>query len=176
MAYVAPLSHACYFEAGAHPYVLGVDNPDDSLPPILPHVEDFGDWRTWVGRWGNSTGVGGGTFGGRSPASPGKQGQKWDNPNAWHTRGLAKKPLRVGSQAVRQAGRATYPKLQSIDAERDDGRVRVAYELDPATPAQGLLPARHAPQARRRAPAARQLARSRSARRRAWSKCRSRRA
>src|SRR4051812_20771249 len=132
IAYVAPLSHACYFEAGAHPYVLGVDNPDDSLPPILPRVEEFGDWRTWIGRWGNSTGVGGGKFGGRSPASPGNQGQKWDSPNAWHTRGLARKPLRIGSNAVRQAGRATYPKLRSVAAERDDGRVRVAYELDPA--------------------------------------------
>ena len=46
IVYVAPLSHACYFEPGAHPYVLGVDNPDDSLAPVLPKVEEFGAWST----------------------------------------------------------------------------------------------------------------------------------
>ena len=80
---MAPLSHACYFEPGAHPYVLGVDNPDGSLPPVLPQVEPFGAWDDWTGRWGSSTGVGSrflrgplaGRFGGRSPASPGQQGR-----------------------------------------------------------------------------------------------------
>jgi hypothetical protein len=30
IVYVAPLSHACYFEAGAHPYLFGIDNPGRS--------------------------------------------------------------------------------------------------------------------------------------------------
>jgi hypothetical protein len=132
IAYVAPLSHACYFEAGAHPYVLGVDNPDDSLPPILPHVEPFGDWQSWTGRWGNSAGVGGGQFGGRSPASPGRQGQKWDHPNAWHLRAQAATPLRTGRKVVAQAGRLTYPKLLELDATREDHRILVRYKLDTA--------------------------------------------
>jgi hypothetical protein len=132
IAYVAPLSHACYFEAGAHPYVLGVDNPDDSLPPILPRIELFGDWARWTGRWGNSAGVGGGQFGGRSPASPGRQGQKWDHPNAWHLRAQAATPLRTGRKAVRQLGRATYPKLLELDATREAGHVLVRYKLDTA--------------------------------------------
>jgi hypothetical protein len=112
--------------------VFGVDNPDDSLPPILPRVEPFGDWKGWVGRWGNSNGVIGGQFGGRSPASPGKQGQKWEHPSAWHTRALAATPLRTGRKVVRQLGRATYPRLLDIEAEREDARVRVEYKLDPA--------------------------------------------
>lgn len=132
VVYVAPLSHACYFEPGSHPYVLGVDNPDGRLAPVLPRVEPFGPWVAWKGSWGNSTGVAGGTFGGRSPASPGRQGQKWDHPAAWHTRARAATPLRRGRSLVRAAGKATYPKLTGIAARREDGRVLVDYALDTA--------------------------------------------
>ena len=132
VVYVAPLSHACYFEPGAHPYPIGIDNPDDSLPPVLPQLEEFGAWAAWTGRWGNSTGVLGGQFGGRSPASPGRQGQKWSHPSAWHTTARATKPLRSASRAARQAGKATYPKLRSIAARRVGDRVLVDYALDPA--------------------------------------------
>jgi len=132
IVYVAPLSHACYFEPGAHPYVIGVDNPDDSLAPILPEVVEFGTWSRWTGRWGNSVGVLGGKAGGRSPASPGRQGAKWDNPATWHTRAKARKPLNATSRAVRQAGKATYPKLLGIQARREGDRILVDYQLDPA--------------------------------------------
>lgn len=147
VVYVAPLSHACYFEPGAHPYILGIDNPDDSLAPILPIVEDLGDWRSWAGRWGNSTGVGGGKFGGRSPASPARQGQKWEHPDAWHLRARAATPLRRARRVVRQAGQLTYPRLLDIDARREDGRVRVDYELDgaPLRRASRLLVTLHRP-------------------------------
>ena len=140
IAYVAPLSHACYFEPGAHPYVLGVDNPDDSLPPVLPQVEPFAAWETWTGRWGSSTGVGSrflrgplaARFGGRSPVSPGRQGMKWDRPAAWHLRARAATPLRQARRVVRAAGTATYPKLLAIAARREGDRVLVDYRLDPA--------------------------------------------
>jgi hypothetical protein len=147
VVYVAPLSHACYFEPGAHPYTLGVDNPDDSLPPILPRLEEFGAWHRWTGRWGNSTGVVGGQFGGRSPASPGRQGQKWDHPAAWHARARTARPLRAGRRVVRQAGKATYPKLLAIDARRQGDRVVVDYTLDsaPQRRASRLLVTLHRP-------------------------------
>jgi len=132
LVYVAPLSHACYFEPGAHPYVLGVDNPDDSLPPVLPQLEELGAWARWSGRWGNSVGVLGGKFGGRSPAGPGRQTQKWDHPAAWHAKAKAKAPLKRGSKVVKQAGKATYPKLLAIEARRDGDRILVDYRLDPA--------------------------------------------
>jgi hypothetical protein len=136
IVFVAPLSHACYFEPGAHPYVIGVDNPDDSLPPVLPRVEPFGAWDRWTGRWGNSTGVAGGRFGGkfggRSPVSPGRQGVKWDHPGAWHLKARARRPFGVGSRIVKAAGTATYPKLLSIDARREGDRVLVDYRTDPA--------------------------------------------
>jgi hypothetical protein len=132
IVYVAPLSHALYFEPGAHPYVIGVDNPDDTLPPILPALEEFGSWSGWSGRWGASRGVGGGRFGGRSPASPGRQGAKWDRPAAWHGRAKAAKPLRQTSRVVRAVGTATYPKLTDVGARREGDRVLVDYRLDPA--------------------------------------------
>jgi hypothetical protein len=132
IVYVAPLSHACYFEPGAHPYPVGVDNPDGSLAPVLPRLEEFGAWATWSGRWGNSVGVAGGLFGGRSPDSPGRQKQKWDSPAAWHTTARTTKPLRSAGRAARQAGKATYPKLQAIEARRVGDRVIVDYTLDPA--------------------------------------------
>jgi hypothetical protein len=132
VVYVAPLSHACYFEPGAHPYVFGVDNPDGSLPPVLPKLEEFGAWASWSGRWGNSKGVAGGTFGGRSPASPGRQSKKWDRPAAWHAGAVRATPLRRGRRVVRQAGKLTYPKLVSLAARREGDRVVVDYAVDPA--------------------------------------------
>jgi hypothetical protein len=112
--------------------VFGIDNPDDSLAPVLPQIEPFGAWSGWSGRWGASRGVIGGRFGGRSPASPGRQGQKWDHPAAWHGRARAAAPLRQSRRLVRQAGKATYPKLESIQARREDDRILVDYTLDPA--------------------------------------------
>jgi hypothetical protein len=132
IVYVAPLSHACYFEPGAHPYVFGIDNPDDTLDPVLPLLEPFGAWSGWRGRWGASRGVAGGRFGGRSPASPARQGDKWGRPAAWHSRARAATPLRQGGRLVRQAGKATYPKLEAIEARREGDRIVVDYTLDPA--------------------------------------------
>jgi hypothetical protein len=150
IVYVAPLSHACYFEPGAHPYVVGVDNPDGTLPPVLPAVEPFGGWERWTGRWGSSTGVLGGRFGGRSPASPGRQGMKWDHPAAWHLRARAATPLREGRRLVRAAGTLTYPKLEAVAARREGDRVLVDYRLDPAPHrrASRLLVTLHRPDAR----------------------------
>jgi hypothetical protein len=132
IAYVAPLSHACYFEAGAHPYVIGVDNPDDSLSPVLPRVEPLGAWRDWIGRWGASTGVLGGALGGRSPASPARQGAKWDAPGAWHDRARAAAPLRRGRRVARAVGGATYPRLRTLAARPAGEDVQVDWTIDPA--------------------------------------------
>jgi hypothetical protein len=132
VVYVAPLSHACYFEPGAHPYWVGIDNPDGSQPPVLPRLEPLAAWERWDGRWGASTGVLGGRFGGRSPASPGRQGAKWDDPGAWHDRARRATPLRRGRRTVSRAGALTYPKLLELSARREGAQVVVEYRLDPA--------------------------------------------
>jgi hypothetical protein len=140
VVFVAPFSHANYFEAGAHPYVIGVDNPDGAVDHVLPRVEPFGDWVTWPGRWGSSTGVlarfSPRRLGGRSPASPGKQGNKWNHPAAWHRRAQIATPFRRFGQVVRAAGRLTYPRLRRIAARVAGNAVEVEYELG-RTPLQG---------------------------------------
>jgi hypothetical protein len=149
VVYVAPLSHANYFEPGAHPYVIGVDTPDGGADPVLPRIETFGAWDSWPGRWGNSTGVlarfSRGRLGGRSPASPGRQGQKWEHPAAWHMRARLRTPARTMSRGVRQLGRLTYPRLRRLSARAEDGRLLVDWELDrvPLRGAQRLLVTLH---------------------------------
>jgi hypothetical protein len=80
VVYPALGSHANYFE------------PVDQLPEIgdqgngkgeeLDAIEwrDFGDWDEWPGLWGNSTGEG------RSPSSPGRQGERWSAPHRYHAK------------------------------------------------------------------------------------------
>jgi hypothetical protein len=133
VVFVAPFSHANYFEAGAHPYLIGVDNPDGEVDHVLPRVEPFGAWETWPGRWGSSTGVlarfSRGRLGGRSPASPGCQGQKWEHPDAWHRRAQLATPFRKIGRGVRAVGTLTYPRLESISARMAAEGVDVEWEL-----------------------------------------------
>ena len=56
VVYVSPLSHASYFEAGTHPYPIGIDHPYGDGPEAWLPVELFGDWVKWPGRWGNASG------------------------------------------------------------------------------------------------------------------------
>ena len=133
VVFVAPFSHANYFEFGAHPYLIGVDNPDGAVDHVLPRVEAFGPWETWPGRWGSSTGVlaafSAGRLGGRSPASPGKQGSKWKHPATWHRRAEIATPFRRFGQVVRAAGRRTYPRLNEISARVAGNAVEVGWVL-----------------------------------------------
>jgi hypothetical protein len=81
IAYVAPLSHACYFGARKHPYLIGVDDPRGDGPSRELPVVPFGDWVGWEGRWGS------GERGiarriGFGPKSPAHQGLKWRDPGA----------------------------------------------------------------------------------------------
>jgi hypothetical protein len=76
VVYVALGSHANYFTAGAR----GEDEANGG-GALLDNVQwaDFGDWATWAGRWGNSTGAG------KSPESPGSQGTRWRTPHLYHS-------------------------------------------------------------------------------------------
>jgi hypothetical protein len=130
LIYVAPFSHACYFEPGAHPYLGGVDNPDGSLPPVLSQIEELGVWRSWVGRWGNSVGVLGGKLGGRSPASPARQGTRWGRPLLYHRQGQGVGIWRKVGRGVRQVGRVNYPILTRLSGRLSGQLLTVDYELD----------------------------------------------
>ena len=74
--YVALGSHANFFTPG--------DRGDDEANGrgrVLDDVQwrDFGSWSSWQGLWGNSTGAG------RSPESPGRQGDRWTRPHVYHS-------------------------------------------------------------------------------------------
>ncbi|HEY6780360.1 MAG TPA: Vps62-related protein [Thermoleophilaceae bacterium] len=75
--YVALGSHANYFTPG--------DRGEDvanGRGKVYDEIDwrDFGDWATWPGMWGNSTGAG------RSPDSPGSQRERWELPHVYHAR------------------------------------------------------------------------------------------
>jgi Calcineurin-like phosphoesterase len=128
--YVAPLSHALYFEAGAHPYFPGVDDPDGSLPPVLPKVEELGPWRSWKGLWGNSKGVGRDRFS-SSPKSPANQGTRWGEPERYHREGVKGSRWRQLGRVVRFVGKLSYPRLDRVTAHLAGERLQVSYELKP---------------------------------------------
>jgi hypothetical protein len=74
--YVALGSHANYFTAFGN-----LEDESDGKGARLTAIEwrAFGPWATWSGRWGNSTGVG------KSPQSPGQQGDRWLRPHIYHS-------------------------------------------------------------------------------------------
>ena len=134
--YVAPFSHANYFEKGAHPYPGGIDNPDGSEEAVVPELEQLGQWRGWQGRWGNSTGVlqplSRGKLGGVSPKSPAHQGPRWTNPAKYHAEAQRGDIWRKLGRLVRWVGTPTYPRLRSVSAHLAGQRLTVGYELGSA--------------------------------------------
>jgi hypothetical protein len=128
VVYVAPYSHAAYFEPGAHPYVLGVDHPTRGGPSDLLPVERFGPWVEWCGHWGSSERVIAGRIG-NGPRSPSKQGWKWEHPARFQLR-LRSRWIRVQlGRLMHLAGRLTFPKPPRVSARLEGRACVVAYEL-----------------------------------------------
>src|SRR5918995_1802414 len=133
IVYVAPFSHASYFEPGTHFYLGGTDNPDGGVMMPLPAVEEFGDWAVWEGRWGNSRGVfwrwSAGKLGGGTPAGPGKQEPKWSNPPEVPDQAEERPPQE--SRPGWERGKATYPKEPRItDVRAEEQRLTVEYGIE----------------------------------------------
>jgi hypothetical protein len=133
VVYVAPFSHASYFEARTHWHPGGPDTPDGNGPAYLPRLERFEAWATWPGRWGSSTGVlariSGGRLGGRSPASPGAQRGRWERPTEFHDKARRKRPFGLIDRALWTLGRRTYPLSPEIDAELGGTELRGTYSV-----------------------------------------------
>ena len=142
VVYLAPFSHAAYFEAVTHFYGTGVDNPAANGPEVLPDVEPFGDWVAWPGRWGGDLGrkiVG--TRVGRSPRSPGCQGHYLD-PAAFERRQgrrAGSTLILLVSQALYSIGKLTVPRTPVIERVDLDGDAVVHY----ACPRSPLRKPRH---------------------------------
>lgn len=77
--YPALGSHANYFEPVEQ--VPEIGDTGDGEGEVLDSIEwrEFGPWAKWGGRWGNSTGEG------KSPQSPGSQGDRWHAPHLYHS-------------------------------------------------------------------------------------------
>jgi len=121
VVYVAPHSHASYFEDGTHPYLVGIDHPAGGGPEDFLPVEPFGDWVNWPGRWGNSERVIAQRIG-NGPPTPSQQGTKWSNPARWQVL-LRARWVRVQlGRLMHLIGNLTSPK-KPVLAARVEGRV-----------------------------------------------------
>jgi hypothetical protein len=130
VVYIAPLSHASYFNPNSHPYFFGIDHPyaDGPAATDLPVVA-FGPWVDWEGRWGSTERTIGGRIGG-GPRSPRWQNPKWERPAIWHRRMRYRRVRALLGRAMHALGRLTYPIPPRITASPEGGTVQVRWELD----------------------------------------------
>jgi hypothetical protein len=128
VAYVAPLSHASYFEAGTHPYPIGIDHPFGDGPEASPEVARFGDWVHWPGRWGNSERVIAGRIG-NGPPSPSRQGSKWKSPAAFQRKMGRRKFRAVLGRLLYRLGKPFYPNPPELSARFDGSHCVLDYRL-----------------------------------------------
>ena len=130
LVFVAPFSHAAYFEAGTQAYGFRflADNPDGGGPQVNPRLARFGDWAAWPGRWGRTRSIPG-VPGGTGPRSPGRQSVRWEDPARFHRE--ARKRRDREERLGWRLGRFTYPRdplgLEAVEAR--EGLIRVRYEL-----------------------------------------------
>jgi hypothetical protein len=126
VVYVAPFSHASYFDSRTHWHPGGPETADGRGPNYLPRIERFGPWATWPGRWGNSAGVlaslSGGKLGGRSPPSPGAQTGRWLRPTEFHQQAERKRPFGAVDRAAWSVGSRTYPNAPRLEGVTLRGR------------------------------------------------------
>ena len=126
--YVSPLSHASYFEAGTHPYPVGIDHPYGDGPEIWLPVERFGDWVQWPGRWGNTERVIAQRVG-NGPPSPSRQGSKWASPAAFQRKVGRRKLRAVLGRLLYRLGKPFYPNPPVLSARLEGRCCIVDYRL-----------------------------------------------
>jgi hypothetical protein len=128
VVYIAPYSHASYFEAGTHPYPIGIDHPYGDGPESWLPVELFGEWVNWPGRWGNAERVIARRIG-NGPPSPSRQGVKWTSPAAFQ-RKLKRRALRsILGRLLHRLGEPFYPNPPELSARLEGNRCIVEYQL-----------------------------------------------
>ena len=128
VVYVSPLSHASYFEAGTHPYPVGIDHPYGDGPEAWVAVEPFGDWVNWPGRWGNAERVIAQRIG-NGPPSPSRQGSKWASPAGFQRKMGRRKFRALLGRLLHRLGKAFYPKPPEISVRPEGRRCYVDYRL-----------------------------------------------
>jgi hypothetical protein len=128
VVYVAPLSHASYFEAQTQPYPGGIDHPYGDGPESWLPVEPFGPWNDWPGYWGSREHVIAGRIG-NPPRGPAHQGSKWRNPAVFQAKRFPWKLRRFAGRALRFLGRPFYPLEPELSARLGGRRCTVDWRL-----------------------------------------------
>ena len=128
VVYVSPLSHASYFEAGTHPYPVGIDHPYGDGPEAWLPVEPFGSWNDWPGNWGSKDHVIAGRLG-NPPRSPAHQGSKWKDPAAFQ-RKMRRRAFRswIG-RLMHRLGKSSYPLPPELSARLEGRRCVIDYRV-----------------------------------------------
>jgi len=129
VVYVSPLSHASYFEAGTHPYPIGIDHPYGDGPEAWLPVELFGEWVKWPGRWGNAERVIA-TRIGNGPPTPSRQGSKWTSPAAFQRKMGRRKFRAILGRLLKRLAAPFYPNPPELSARLEGTRCIVDYRLD----------------------------------------------
>ncbi len=133
VVWVAPFSHAAYFEPGTQAYALRflADNPDGAGPEVDPTLLRFDGWVDWPGKWGRSSSLARKLrkLGGVGPRSPARQRRRWYQPAAFNAGARARRDRRA--RLGWTLGRLTYPRdPRALEVlELQGGWVRVRYTL-----------------------------------------------
>lgn len=131
LVYVAPFSHANYFEPRTTYYLPAADHPTDKGPGLVPEILPFDAWHRWRGRWGRDRPRRGRlrALSGASPEAPIAQRFRWDSPSQWSDR--ARRPTVTATKsAIWTVGKLTFPLEPELRAVRLEGReVVVDYAL-----------------------------------------------
>jgi len=142
LVFVAPFSHANYFEPRTTYALPAADHPTRQGPARDAVVLPFGAWEAWGGRWGADRGPLGGRarwLGGASPEAPGRQEGRWTRPGAFCAR--SRRPVaRAVKAAIWSVGRLSYPRAPELVRARLEDEVVV---LEHRLPSRRLLRARH---------------------------------
>ncbi len=128
VVYVSPLSHASYFEAGTHPYPIGIDHPYGDGPEAWLPVAPFGDWVGWPGRWGNSERVIAERIG-NGPPGPSRQSSKWKSPAAFQRKMGRRKFRAILGRLLYRLGKPFYPNPPELTVRLEGRRCIVDYRL-----------------------------------------------
>jgi len=132
LIFVAPFSHANYFEPKTTYYFPAADHPTRHGPADIPRVLPFDTWQRWRGRWGADLGLLGGAvrgLGGSSPSAPVLQATRWNRPARFCAD--ARRPTATATKAaIWQVGRLSYPLSPEVLAVRLRGaELDVEYRL-----------------------------------------------
>lgn len=130
VVYLAPFSHALYFERRTHVYGTGIDHPAGDGPALEPRIEAFGPWSAWKGRWGTVHGWAGRILPSlnNGPQSPECQG-KWRDPGGFEAGARRRNVVRQGFDVIWRLGRLTYPLEPIVEARLEGTQVTVDYVL-----------------------------------------------